>query len=107
MLLCSEQFFMICIRMFDNIPMLPCIYKQLFGISCPLCGFQRSLVCLLQGDIIGSLEMFPPLFLLLFMIVFYLISFLRKQKVNSKVEKILWIIVGISLIANAVYQNID
>jgi hypothetical protein len=87
--------------------MLPCIYKQLFGLSCPLCGFQRSVVLLLQGNVIGSLEMFPPLFLLLFMIAFYLISFLRKQKVNSKAEKILWIIVGISLIANAVYQNID
>lgn len=93
--------------MFDKISLLPCIYKQLFGVSCPLCGFQRSVVLLLQGNVIDSLKMFPPLFLLIFMFCFYLVSFLRKQSVNSKAEKTLWIIVGISLMANAVYQNID
>ena len=46
-----------------SFPMLPCIYKQLFGISCPLCGFQRSLLCLLQGNIFDCIKFFPPFFL--------------------------------------------
>lgn len=41
--------------------MFPCAYKQLFGIDCPLCGFQRSLVLLFNGEFVESLIMFPPL----------------------------------------------
>ena len=41
--------------------MLPCISKQLFGIDCPGCGFQRSIALLLQGDFEASFLMYPGL----------------------------------------------
>ena len=41
--------------------MLPCAYKQLFGIDCPICGSQRALLLLLKGDFVGSWVMYPPL----------------------------------------------
>ena len=41
--------------------MLPCISKQLFGIDCPGCGFQRSVALLLQGDFEASFLMYPGL----------------------------------------------
>ena len=41
--------------------MLPCISKQLFGIDCPGCGFQRSVALLLQGDLEASFLMYPGL----------------------------------------------
>lgn len=41
--------------------LLPCAYKQLFDISCPLCGSQRAFVFLLKGDFFLALRMFPPL----------------------------------------------
>ena len=41
--------------------MFPCLSKTLFGIECLGCGFQRSLVMLLQRDFSGSFKMYPAL----------------------------------------------
>jgi hypothetical protein len=41
--------------------LLPCAYKQLFGIDCPLCGGQRSLLLLLDGHLEKSFLLYPPL----------------------------------------------
>lgn len=41
--------------------MVPCQYNLFFGISCPMCGFQRSLVELLKGNFIESFLLFPAL----------------------------------------------
>ncbi|MBQ2077178.1 MAG: DUF2752 domain-containing protein, partial [Bacteroidales bacterium] len=41
--------------------MLPCTHKQLFGISCPMCGCQRGIIRLLQGDVWGCIVQFPPI----------------------------------------------
>jgi|GEM_PF-5465797 len=43
--------------------LLPCTYKQLFGISCPTCGFQRSLYSLLDGNIVESIIFFSSVVL--------------------------------------------
>ena len=42
-----------------SMPLLPCAYKQLFGFSCPLCGFQRSMLLLLDGQVWASIIRFP------------------------------------------------
>ena len=86
--------------------LLPCAYKQIFGIACPMCGFQRGMICLMQGNIIGSIEMFPPLLFLIFTIIVSAISYLRKKTLNLRLVKILWIIATLLLIANAFYQNL-
>jgi hypothetical protein len=39
--------------------MLPCAYKSMFGIDCPGCGFQRSCIALLRGDLVKSLTLYP------------------------------------------------
>lgn len=41
--------------------MLPCPYYQLFGFSCPFCGFQRSFLALLHGDMVASLKLYPAM----------------------------------------------
>ena len=45
--------------------MLPCPYYQLFGISCPFCGFQRSFLALLHGDVVTCLKIYPAMLPLL------------------------------------------
>jgi len=56
--------------------MFPCIYYYYFGIECPGCGFQRSLVHLFHGDFYFSLLLFPGLIpLLLFLLYQFLILF--------------------------------
>lgn len=49
--------------------MLPCFYKKYFGVDCPGCGMQRSLVALLKGDLLESLHLFPALLPLMAMVV--------------------------------------
>ena len=45
--------------------MLPCPYNQLLGISCPFCGFQRSFLALLHGDVVACLKLYPAMLPLL------------------------------------------
>lgn len=39
--------------------LLPCPFKYLTGHDCPGCGFQRSLLALLRGDLKESLHLYP------------------------------------------------
>lgn len=58
--------------------MLPCYFKQLIGFDCPFCGSQRALALLFEGDILGSLTMYPallPLLLTGFFFISRLLSF--------------------------------
>ncbi|MGB0165313.1 MAG: DUF2752 domain-containing protein [Luteibaculum sp.] len=46
--------------------MLPCSFKSAFGVECPGCGLQRSVLAFFQGDFLKSWELFPALFPILF-----------------------------------------
>lgn len=64
--------------------MFPCASKSFFNIDCPICGFQRSLVFLLQGDFKKSFVMYPPLIPVCILIVFFLIHLYNKQVATRK-----------------------
>jgi hypothetical protein len=36
--------------------LFPCFFKSHFGMECPGCGMQRSLIALLKGDVLQSLH---------------------------------------------------
>jgi Protein of unknown function (DUF2752) len=38
---------------------LACPFKKITGIDCPLCGLQRSIIALLQGDFVASFKYQP------------------------------------------------
>jgi hypothetical protein len=86
--------------------LLPCAYNQLFGIKCPICGFQRAIILLLEGKFLDSIYMYPPLFLMIgtFIWIFYLL--IRKKSLKTKAMKIVLIINAIILIVNCLYKNI-
>ncbi len=50
--------------------MLPCFYRKYLGIDCPGCGMQRSIVELLKGNVAESLQLFPALLPMIFMLGF-------------------------------------
>jgi len=56
--------------------MVPCYFKFMFGINCPGCGLQRSIIFLLKGELWASVKMYPPLLPIIFTLVLY---FLNKQ----------------------------
>ena len=39
--------------------LLPCPFKKLTGWDCPLCGLQRAVLAILNGDMIKSLQIYP------------------------------------------------
>jgi len=45
---------------------------MLFGFDCPSCGIQRSLFCLVNGDLLDSICYFPSL--ILFLIAFFILA---------------------------------
>ena len=86
--------------------MLPCYFKYFFGIDCPGCGLQRSIILLLKGNFGESIQMYPPLLPIVFVL---LLHFLNKQ-VNYKNKAILfklfvWTAAGITA-ANFLYKLI-
>jgi len=46
--------------------LLTCPFKRLTGIDCPGCGLQRSIIALLQGDLLKSIQLYPATIPLLF-----------------------------------------
>jgi hypothetical protein len=64
--------------------LLPCAYKSLFGIDCPICGFQRALILLFNGDIKKSFLIYPPLLPAVFLIMIFALHLLNTKLVNRK-----------------------
>ena len=64
--------------------MLPCQYKAVLDIDCPMCGAQRSLELLLQGDVYASVVMFPPLLIVLAWVCAALLSVVGRNWVDGK-----------------------
>lgn len=89
-----------------SMPLLPCAYKQLFGFSCPLCGFQRSMLLLLDGQVWASIIRFPiwPL-LALWLVCFAGMSIAGKARFFLALRTP-WIILLVGLLFNMIWQNI-
>jgi len=86
--------------------MFPCFYKQAFGISCPMCGFQRSVIELLKGNFMESILQFPALFpLLLTALVFIVLKLLKSPKIKVIVQVILLFDLTVMIIT-CLYKNI-
>ncbi len=66
--------------------MLPCPFKFITGIDCPGCGFQRSLLALLQGNLHQSFQLYPPAIPLLILFTYGIAD--RRFKLDTKNELI-------------------
>lgn len=69
---------------FVELYLFPCAYKSLFGIECPMCGFQRSFLALLKGDFKQSFQLYPSLVPLLSFVIILVLHFAYKEKINRK-----------------------
>ena len=85
--------------------LLPCFYKQAFGFSCPLCGGQRSVILLCEGQFWDSMKMFPPLLPLA--ITLLLVCLWKFSGIVGKKTILAALVVdAIVLLFNMVYQNV-
>lgn len=54
--------------------MLPCYFKYFFGIDCPGCGLQRSILLLMSGNLKASIQMYPPLLPIIFVLLLHFLN---------------------------------
>ncbi|MBR5983649.1 MAG: DUF2752 domain-containing protein [Bacteroidales bacterium] len=59
--------------------LLPCPIKHFFGIECPGCGMQRSIIELLKGNILDSIMLYPPLIPMIILFAILIVNL----KINS------------------------
>ena len=78
--------------------MLPCIWKQSFGVDCMGCGMQRSLILVLQGEFTAAFYMYPAIYSLIFMFGFLVLHLKFKFTKGHKILLGLFIL-NISIIA--------
>ncbi|WP_040250533.1 DUF2752 domain-containing protein [Psychroserpens mesophilus] len=65
--------------------MLPCFWKQTFGIECLGCGIQRSLSLLIHGDFVGAFYMYPAIYSLILLFIFLIIHLKFQLKNGHKI----------------------
>lgn len=65
--------------------LLKCPFKKLTGFDCPGCGFQRSVLSLLQGDLYHSLALYPATIPIILLVLF---SFVNRNQPTSKMRKV-------------------
>jgi hypothetical protein len=50
--------------------LLTCPSKHFFHVDCPGCGLQRSILALLEGDLVKSFQLYPATIPILFCFIF-------------------------------------
>ncbi len=84
--------------------MLPCMFKEFFGMDCIGCGFQRALDLLLHGEFINAFYMFPAIYSTLFFFASGAYYLVFPNPKNSKIVVFFAISNAIIMIASYVYK---
>jgi hypothetical protein len=67
---------------------LPCIFKKVTHFDCPGCGFQRSFIELLKGDVGESFRLYPALMPMLLFFTFLILNNKFYIASSTKITKI-------------------
>lgn len=75
--------------------LIPCPFKYFTGIDCPGCGFQRSVVALIQGNLYKSIALYPATIPLILLPIYLVAdSYLKLDRSNGVLKKALFMCVG-------------
>lgn len=81
--------------------LLTCTFKSQFGVECLGCGTQRSIMALLEGDIVASFLHNPGVLLLLMTIISGTVAIYKKSRHIASI-----FIYGTSLVAIAMVTRL-
>jgi hypothetical protein len=86
--------------------LIPCPFKYLTHLDCPGCGFQRSFLALIQGDVQASFDLYPPTIPLLITFLYFALSHKLPLNVstNDTVKKTVFIIAGTLVTVNYIIK---
>lgn len=84
--------------------MFACPSKKLLYIDCPGCGFQRSLIALIRGDILSCWSFYPPTLFIIPTLLFLILHLCFHLKHGAFILKCLYIVSAIVITANYTYK---
>lgn len=87
-----------------DIFLIPCPIKYLTNIDCPGCGFQRSVLALIQGNLAQSFHFYPPTIPFLLSVTTALSFYILKKNTESKMLKAMYFLTGAVVVINYVYK---
>lgn len=86
--------------------MLPCPIKSIFNVNCPGCGFQRSVIALLNGEIDKSFLLYPAAIPVLLLFLFGAIHLKFNFKKGNLIIQYSYIFISIIIAANFLFKSI-
>lgn len=84
--------------------LLKCPIKHYFGVDCPGCGFQRSVLALFEGNFVNSFKLYPPTLPLIALLLFAIIHLKFDFKQGALFIKILYIGISLLIAINYIYK---
>lgn len=85
---------------------MPCMFKSVTYIDCPGCGFQRSFIKLLQGNVSESFFMYPALIPILLLFSFLMMHVVFKIKNGVAILKFSYIFCAGIVLVSYIYKLI-
>lgn len=80
--------------------LLTCPFKAAFHFDCPGCGFQRSLLALLRGDLYGSLRLYPAALPIVLMMGFLVAHLKFKFRFGAEILKFSYIFITVIIVVS-------
>lgn len=84
--------------------MLPCSWKETFGVECPACGAQRSFFELISGEIWTSIQLFPAMIPLIFAIITAIMHLTSPKRFPVKWTVYLFVMSGVIMFVSWLYK---
>lgn len=84
--------------------LVTCSFQEHFGIACPGCGLQSSLLALLKGDIWESILLYPALIPMLSMLTLLLLHLKFNFSWGTIILKYLFFLSALLMLASYIYK---
>jgi hypothetical protein len=84
-----------------------CPSKKYFNIECMGCGFQRSLIALLEGKLEESLTLYPALIPMLALWLTVILHLIFKFKQGALIIKVLFILCAIIILIHFINKQLN
>ena len=81
-----------------QVHLLACPFKRLTGFDCPGCGFQRSFIALLQGDIGQSFHYYPATIPLLVTAIYTIANKHLQIAKKDQIRNVLYVFTGLIIV---------
>jgi len=84
--------------------LLRCPLKATFGMDCPGCGLQRSVLALLRGDIVASFKLYPATLPILIIILVTALHLKFDFLFGARLIKILFTGIAAIILIHYIYK---